>query len=210
MDSASAMYRPLKKVFFVTMLTIYLVSAALWTWPEEAQRPEWFSTVKEKWIRPYFKALNLYQSWAMFAPDPMRFERKMDALITRQDGTLTIWPMPSYKTGFIVDRIRGEQNRKWSLDHIRIDKNEKFWPPLIRYLKAHFDQLEPTNPVYEIKLRRQWKRDIPVPYYEEFWSSSDQTAPKSFFNPSHFQNFFIFHQRVFPVSDPLGSPASSK
>ncbi len=148
----------LKKTTAICLAGAYFTSAFLWTWPNGPSRPKWFDSIKEKQIRPTFKFLHLYQNWSMFAPDPIRFERKVEAHIYRHDGSRAIWELPSYRHGWLLNRILGEAERKWSLDNIRLNKNHRNWPPLARYLKERFDQLKPENPVREVRLVRLWKK----------------------------------------------------
>ncbi|MGH2786093.1 MAG: hypothetical protein ACRDJ1_12590 [Actinomycetota bacterium] len=47
-----------------------------------------------KVFRPYLDASGLHQNWNLFAPDPRRTTLQLEARITFDDGTTTVWHPP--------------------------------------------------------------------------------------------------------------------
>ncbi len=145
----------------LTLFTvIYGFSAALWALP--LPKTPALESIRETWVRPVLKSLSLYQNWGMFAPDPLTLDRSMEAHVTLSSGQTLRYLLPAERRGWIVERIRGEQLRKWSLDHLRLDQNRAFWPGAARYYAA-LAQKEAQSPTATVKLIRHWSRKVTPP-----------------------------------------------
>ena len=55
--------------------------------------------------RPYLDVTNLQQGWGVFAPDPRREVIQVEAWVTYEDGTSSVWRLPRNGTAIGVYRL---------------------------------------------------------------------------------------------------------
>ncbi len=137
---------------FVVNLFIVFHLAAFFAWCLPIQ--SLIVTNFKNRIKPYMLASSLFQSWDMFAPDPLRLNLRVDAEITFRDGQTRSWAFPQMNELGFVDRYFKERYRKYSTEYLRADGYEGLRPDAARYLaRLHND---PSNPPVKVTLFRSW------------------------------------------------------
>lgn len=160
-------------------ILFHLAAFACWSNPLNKE----FRNPFVEWIAPYMEWTGLWQSWAMFAPDPMRVNAHLEALIIFRDGSQAIWSFPRTQKQGYLERYLKERYRKWSSDYVRVDAYGSLWPDTARFIaRLH---RKPENPPVEVRLIRRWMI-IPPPL-----PGNRQVLPKEYrHDQSH--TFFVF------------------
>jgi hypothetical protein len=134
-------------------------------------------------IKPYMLWTGLWQTWAMFAPDPPSFNNYLDAEITYRSGHKSVWKFPVPIDYGYYRRYFMERYRKWGSDYVRTDANSVLWPDAARYVAwVNNDRNDPPDTV---KLVRHWSRIPPI--------DSVRTA-----GPPHWDRYVYFVYAVKP------------
>lgn len=101
--------------------------------------------------------LSMWRGWSMFAPNPLRSNTYIDAVVEFKDRTKITWEFPRSSQENLIERyLWGERYRKYAVDGLRLDKNSHLWPDAARFVlkkiaKDHFRKL-PNR----VTLRRNW------------------------------------------------------
>ena len=114
--------------------------------------------LKEKaaqFLRPYALRMGLWQSWDMFAPEPLTLNAYLEAEVEFSDGSTRIWTFPRVSEMGVIDKMINERYRKWAVDNIRLDKHSLFWADTARYV-ARKTNTVPGNPPQKVFLWRYW------------------------------------------------------
>lgn len=75
---------------------------------------------------PYLDASGLHQNWNLFAPDPRRTTLQLEARITFDDGTTTVWHPPTGNP--FVGVYRTFRWRKWAGNVLAASNDELLEP----------------------------------------------------------------------------------
>jgi hypothetical protein len=164
-------------------IVFHLIAFTSWSMPSNSP----IRTELVRWITPYMHWTGLWQSWAMFAPDPIQINAYLEALITFRDGTHSTWTFPRMDKLGYFDRYIQERYRKWSSDYVRLDAYSFIWADTARYIARRHNH--PMNPPVEIKLKRYWM-EIPPPQTSSTYQPWYKEYP-----PDHSYIFFIYLPR---------------
>lgn len=142
--------------FVVSIFIIFhFVAFASWSSPFNFRIRDEFV----QWISPYMLWSGLWQSWDMFAPNPVNINAHLEADIKFRDGSQTTWKFPRMDQMGYFDRYMNERFRKWSSDRVRLDSYSTTWENTAQYIaRIHQNDL---NPPIEIKLKRCWDEIAP-------------------------------------------------
>jgi hypothetical protein len=138
--------RPLISVFIVANV-LAIVS---WSVPYDCGAKRFFDGL----FGPYLCCTGLWQGWDMFAPDPIQNRFRMDAVVTRRDGTSVVWKFPDLEKLGVFERYQKERYRKWGHDNVRIDSKRGLWEPTARYIARQVGGRH--NPPVRVEMRRIW------------------------------------------------------
>lgn len=133
------------------LVHIYII--AMWGLPG--------SRFRSSVIRPvadYVIETGLWHSWDMFSPDPLSVNFHLEAEITFEDGSRTIWEFPSMEKLGLWERFQKERYRKWR-ERVRQDAYGAIWTDTTRYIARLHNN--PTNPPAKVVLIRHWEQIRP-------------------------------------------------
>lgn len=132
-------------VNFFIILHVYLI--VVWSLPGSAFRTNLLVPVNQ-----YGLFLGLWQSWDMFAPQPLRLNMDIDAELIRVDGQIEKWTLERPESVF--SHWRYERVRKYK-SNIRLDTYSKLWPDFANFIKSQMRQ--ETNAEFKgIRIMRRW------------------------------------------------------
>jgi len=145
------------KILIQAFIVFHILAITLHAFPGTSE-------VRQKLQAPfngYIRCLGLWQSWAMFSPNPSNSNAMVRAEILYQNGSVQFWDLPRMMNLSIRDKYVFERYRKWAVDNIRLDDHEVYWPDSASFIarKANDD---PNNPPIKVTLWRLWK-DIEDP-----------------------------------------------
>jgi hypothetical protein len=104
---------------------------------------------------------SMYQDWLMFAPNPLRTNFYMDALVEFEDEEEKIewrFPMPAHDNHF-ARYVWGERFRKFSTDGVRKNENSHLWEDAAKFAAKKIGTTNKKK-ISRIYLRRHWN-EIP-------------------------------------------------
>jgi hypothetical protein len=144
------------RLFLNGFIIFHLAAFACWASPVNLKFRDEFV----QWIRPYMHWSGLWQSWDMFAPNPVNINAHLEAKITFQDGTQSTWKFPRMDQMGYFERYLKERYRKWSSDRVRLDSYSATWKNTAQYIARIYDGS--SGPPKKIQLIRYWA-EIPPP-----------------------------------------------
>ena len=105
---------------------------------------------------PWTNALGFRQDWGVFAPDPRRSVRYVEARVFYADGSQQVWKPPAD-----ADTIGAYRAYRWHkfAERLVVDTNESMWEPTARYVLRELDDRE-AAPV-SVSLVRRWREILP-------------------------------------------------
>lgn len=133
-------------------LAVTVVALLAWNLPLSELR-----RVTEPLSQPYVNATGLTQTWNLFAPDPLKRTRRLEARIRYTDGSSATWQAP--QGGAVVGQYR---TYRWyaQMARLRLDASSPRWEPFADWLIRAHDHGGRTPA--EIELVRHW-RDVGPP-----------------------------------------------
>lgn len=151
-------YGLLSRLVLSALIGLHIAATLLWLMPKSALRDQ---------ARPatdnYIHYLGLWQSWSMFAPDPLRINMHLSATVTYRDGSQREWSFPRMPALDLVQRYQQERYRKFQ-EYARLDAYGYMWPGMARYIAQTADD-QTGNPPVRVQLQRNWWV-IPPPVVE--------------------------------------------
>ncbi len=116
--------------------------------------------VREGPLKYYLMSTGLWQYWDMFAPDPLRLDYYVDAVVRYEDGTLREAKFPRLADMPVLSRYAKERYRKY-IERVQGDEAYFLQPELAQWIALqNFD--DPKNPPVGVNIRRHSRR-IPAP-----------------------------------------------
>lgn len=98
----------------------------------------------------------LYQNWALFAPNPLSVNSRLEAEVIYRDGRTSVWKFPLPQDFGYFQRYFKERYEKWGNQAVRLDQNAVLWPDAARYI-ARLNN-DGKNPPVTVKLVRYWSQ----------------------------------------------------
>src|SRR5580698_9332196 len=98
----------IKRLAISAFVLFHITAIICWAVPLNTRL---FSNVSNK-IALYMTFSGLFQDWALFAPDPIHFDYRLEAEVTYGDGATLVWKFPlpqDYGYSYFKER-----DRKWS------------------------------------------------------------------------------------------------
>jgi hypothetical protein len=146
-----------KRSAISVFLLFHLLVIGSWSLPSS---PHLLGTIKDV-VAPYAWRSGLFQSWDMFAPNPMHANTYIEAEIAYRDGTVRTWTFPQMQELAYAERYSKERYRKFANDRLRLDEYAMLWPDAARYIARL--NADASNPPQTIKLFRYWSLISPPP-----------------------------------------------
>src|SRR5271165_3123676 len=139
------------------------------------------ASVKELFM-PYMRWSGLFQSWDMFAPDPLGVNSYVKAVVISRDRHMQVWSFPRMEELSLGERFREERYRKFT-EVLPLQQNAPLWPDVARHLARSLNnQADPPDKILLI----QFQSDIhagadgspdPVPrpnvFYDDYLQPGD-------------------------------------
>ena len=135
---------------------LYLVAAVCWTLPPGT--PGCAAVVRL--AAAPFIALGLWQSWDMFAPDPMSEDISVSLLAVLDDGTVAEADLTNMPSLDLLTRYTHERWRRFCNDHLRLDANRRLWPGAARWFALRIER-ERGRRVMRMAMWRHWQPVVP-------------------------------------------------
>lgn len=111
-------------------------------------------------IKPWWFFAGFQQRWELFSPSIRTLNVHTVAMVTFENGTVTLWELPRLEQMNAFDKFRKDKLRKWAADSVPWEPYKQFWPDLARYVgRIHYD---PKNKPVSLTLLRL-TADIPPP-----------------------------------------------
>jgi len=121
--------------------------------------------VQQSKLRDVLRVTGTQQNWNMFAPNPVREDTWIDAIIELKDGHEVYYLYPRGSQMGLVDKFIRERFRKY-IESVHLDANSFLWPPLANYIARQQFNQDPTNPPVFVTLTRHVRPVLP-PGYEQ-------------------------------------------
>lgn len=142
----------------VAIAGLYLAAAFFWSMPPGLPLQSTVVAV----AAPVFKSLGLWQSWDMFAPDPMSEDVRVSLFAELADGTALERDLSNMEALGPLEKYSSERWRRFCNDHLRLDVNRDLWPGVARWFAARLER-ETGQPVNRLVLWRHWRPTLPPP-----------------------------------------------
>lgn len=107
------------------------------------------------YIQDYF---SLYRGWEMFAPNPVRVNRYVDALIEYPDGASEVFKFPIPESHWARYFRGGERLRKFADSGLIGDGNPKLMRDAARWILKQKGENDPGRIPSKITLRNNWQQ----------------------------------------------------
>src|ERR1700761_8434852 len=78
-------------------------------------------------VAPYLRWTGLYQTWDMFAPDPMKINAYVKSVVMTQNRHVHVWSFPRMEELGFAERYRKERYRKFA-EILPLPQNAPLWP----------------------------------------------------------------------------------
>ena len=101
--------------------------------------PSNFSFVRgvKELVAPYLRWTGLYQTWDMFAPDPVKVNAYLKSVVMTQQRHVHVWSLPRMEELGYAERYRKERYRKFA-EILPLPQNAPLWPDVARHLAGMF------------------------------------------------------------------------
>src|SRR6201987_3067174 len=123
--------RPQKVKYFAINVFLLFHILAISCWAPPLNNP--LITSFRKLVRPYFIWSGLFQSRAMFSPDPKRVNSYLEAIVIYKDGSSTFWSFPRMELLSANERYAKERYRKFG-ENLQNDQYSGLRPDAARYI----------------------------------------------------------------------------
>ncbi len=101
----------------------------------------------------------LFQTWNMFAPEPMKLNGYVEAEVIFRNGDSRVWSFPRTERLGVIERYRKERYRKFGNEYLRMDAYSGLWPDTARFI-ARANRQRSNEPAIVI-LNRYWSQIRP-------------------------------------------------
>ncbi len=117
-------------------------------------------TIGKQFAR-YAQRAGLFQSWDMFAPNPVSANTYVDAEITFRNGQKRLWTFPQMNELGYVERYFKERYRKFANERLQLATNSALLPDAARYIARL--NADASNPPQSVKIVYHWSVIPPPP-----------------------------------------------
>jgi hypothetical protein len=125
----------LTKAALSIVTALFFACQFLWTVPKHNALA---SLVSDK-ISIFWKFWGFDSDWSFFAPELRTCNYEMVAVMTFEDGTSTLWPLPRFEVMRQYERYAKDKFSKWSIDWMPYEEYRENWPQFARYLgRCHY------------------------------------------------------------------------
>ena len=122
------------------------------------------TSVKDK-VTAYASHVGLFQTWAMFAPNPGRQNTYIDAEIIYRNGKKHLWTFPQMQELGYAERYAKERYRKFANERLWLKERSELWPDAARYIARL--NADASNPPQIVRLAHYWSEIPPPPLPDE-------------------------------------------
>lgn len=157
-------------------ILFHLVAIICWAMPVNSPL---FAVVNEM-TRPYLLWTGLFQSWDMFAPDPIKTNTYVKAVVITQNHHVHVWSFPRMDQLGFGQRYQKERYRKFVEDMLR-EQNAALLPDVVKHIARFYnDPADPPQKVLLIKFdsditpgSKNEREPRPTDFYDDYIEPED-------------------------------------
>jgi hypothetical protein len=102
-------------------------------------------------VAPYLRWTGLYQTWDMFAPDPMKINADVKSVVMTRNRHVRVWSFPRMEELGFAERYGKERYRKFA-EILPLPQNAPLWPDVARKIARSFrSQTDPPEKIMLIQ-----------------------------------------------------------
>lgn len=105
-------------------------------------------------IQNYF---SMWRGWSMFAPNPLRSNNFVDAVVKFQDGSNIIYNFQD-DDGLLQRYFFGERYRKYMTDALRLENKNFLWEDGAKFVLRKIAPIHFRKKPKTVTLRRRWQK----------------------------------------------------
>lgn len=137
-------------------------------------------------VQNYF---SMWRGWSMFAPNPLRTNAYVDAIIKFEDGSKIIYNFPRPDDDSLIEKyVFGERYRKYMTDGLRLDNKKHLWEDGAKFVLRKIAPTHFRKKPISVTLRRRWQKL--KPWDQEF------IAHRSKFDKTKFKKYEYYTYKV--------------
>jgi hypothetical protein len=175
----------LRKQAISAFILVYLFVMAIQILPTSAWQQKVWNAVSMPVLWT-----GLWQTFAVFVPNPRKNNIYIDATVYFEDGTNQSWQYPRMEQLSFLDKMQKERFRKYGNDHVYFNNESMLWPDLAIYIARQSSR--PKREAVRVDLRRHWFDIPPI----SSGISTNATADQSMLNP---QDYAVETFMQFPI-----------
>ena len=157
-------------------IVFHLVAIICWAMPIKF----WLFGAVNEMTRPYLLWTGLFQSWDMFAPDPVKANTYVKAVVITKNGHVHVWSFPRMDQLGFGQRYQKERYRKFVEDMLR-EQNALLLPDVVKHIARFYnDPADPPQKVLLIKFQsditpgsKNEREPRPSDFYDEYIEPED-------------------------------------
>jgi len=105
------------------------------------------------YVKPWLAGTGFWQRWDMFAPDPMRYNIDLDAVVRFATGPDEVWTFSRFREMSLGEKALRSRHSKWKT-WVQGTVHSDAWPDVARYVARVAARAD--RRVREVVLRRHW------------------------------------------------------
>jgi hypothetical protein len=166
-----------RRAVISAFILFHLCAVTIWALPYDFS----FIVRARELIQPYMRWTGLFQTWNMFAPDPIPKNTYIKAVVITEHHHLHVWEYPRMDQLGFGERYRKERYRKFA-ENLLQDGTSLLLADVVKHIARFYnDPADPPEKVILLKYEteiRPWSGDgepVPPPsvLYEDYIAPAD-------------------------------------
>ncbi len=137
------------------IILFHLIVITVWAFPVDTP----LIVNLRRAVSPYMLWSGLFQRWNLFAPEPVKIDVYVDALVTLHNGEQRAWTFPRMEELSYAQRYAKERYRKFVGEYLRVDSYAALWPDAARHIARKY--ANPANPPVLVVMARHFSEVEP-------------------------------------------------
>jgi hypothetical protein len=167
-----------RRTVISAFILFHLCAVTLWAIPYDSA----FIIGARKLIQPYMRWTGLFQTWNMFAPNPILTNTYIKAVVITEHSHMHVWEYPRMDQLGFGERYRKERYRKFA-ENLLQDGTSLLLADVVKHIgRLYNDPADPPEKVILLKYEteiRPWSSDgnepapSPTVLYEDYIDPAD-------------------------------------
>lgn len=136
---------PLLQGVISVFIAFHLIAITCWALP---YNPSLLIGAREI-VRPYMLWTGLFQTWDMFAPNPIQVNTYIKAVVMTKNHHMYVWAYPRMEQLSYMERYRKERYRKFA-ENLLMEKYELLLPDAVNHIARLY--ADPSDPPVKVIL----------------------------------------------------------